>query len=251
MSDGMGGLDFLLIALTFLIGGLVKGAIGLGLPVVVLALLAPVFGLKAALALFIVPALVTNTMQALQGPALRALVARLWPFLLAAMAGITLGVQVLATADTGLLEAGLGGLLILYSALSLSVVRLPPPGRREPWMGPLAGASGGVLFGMCGIFIVPGILYLQALGLGRDHLIQALGLTFITISSALAVAMGGTGLVSAEQAALSAAAVAPTVLGLVLGRRVRRLVSEEGFRRAFFLGLIAAGAFMIWRGLVW
>ncbi|MGF1446360.1 MAG: sulfite exporter TauE/SafE family protein [Pikeienuella sp.] len=247
----MSWVEIALIGTTFLTGGLVKGTIGLGLPVVVLALLAPVFGLKDALALFLVPALVTNVMQALQGPALAALIARLWPFLLASVVGIGLGVRVLASAETGLLEAMLGALLIAYSALSLSVVRLPPPGARERWMAPVAGGSGGVLFGMVGIFIIPGILYLETLRLPRDVFVQALGLTFITISGALAVAMGSHGLVSETQALASAGAVIPTVAGLLLGRRLRRHVSETGFRKLFFVGLIGAGGFMIWRGLLW
>ncbi len=247
----MNGLEIALAGAAFLFGGFVKGTIGLGLPVVVLAVLAPILGLKSALALFLVPAVTSNLWQALSGPALGALLARLWPFLAAAAAGIALGSRVLATAETGRLEAMLGLLLVAYSALSLSRLRLPPPGPRERWMGPAAGGLGGVMFGMTGIFILPGILYLQTLGMGREVFVQALGITFVTISASLAVAMGGQGLVSAEEATISALAVLPTAAGLVLGRRLRRRVSEEGFRRLFFLGLIAAGAFMIWRGLVW
>lgn len=240
-----------LVGMTFLFGGLVKGAIGLGLPVIVLAILAPALGLKAALALFLVPGVVTNIWQALWGPHLKALMRRLWAFLLAAVCGIALGVQVLKGADTALLEALLGVLLIAYSLMSLIAVQLPPPGRREGWMAPLAGASGGVLFGMAGIFIVPGILFLQTLGLKRDMFVQALGLTFLTISSTLAISMGGVGLVSAEQAMLSAGAVVPTALGIWAGVRVRHRISEAGFRRLFFIGLIGAGAFMVWRAVAW
>lgn len=240
-----------LVGLTFFFGGLVKGAIGLGLPVVVLAILAPALGLKAALAIFLVPGVVTNIWQALSGPHLGDLARRLWPFLAAAVGGIALGAQVLKDADTALLEALLGGLLIAYSVTSLVAMQLPPPGRRERWMGPLAGGFGGLLFGMAGIFIVPGILYLQTLGMKRDMFVQALGLTFLTISTALAVSLTGVGLVSVAQAALSAAAVAPTALGIWAGVRVRHRISEKGFRRLFFVGLIGAGAFMIWRAVAW
>jgi hypothetical protein len=236
-------------AAAFLVGGVVKGAIGLGMPVVVLAVLAPLVGLADALAVFLVPAVALNIWQALAGPALGELLRRLWPFLLAAVLGIALGVQVLAGGNTEALEAVLGGLLILYSGLSLATPQIPAPGARERWMAPLAGGAGGVMFGMTGIFIVPGILFLQALGLRRDRLVQALGITFVTISGTLAAFMGGAGLVSVAQAAVSAGCLLPAAAGILLGRRLRRHISEALFRRLFFLGLMGAGVFMIWRAL--
>ena len=239
-----------LIAFTFLLAGFIKGAIGLGLPVVVLAMLAATLGMRDALALFLIPGIASNIWQMLSGPWLRQLFRRMWPFLAAAVAGIWIGTWVLARADTALLEALLGGILIVYSIFSLATPQLPAPGRRERWMSPLAGGTGGVMFGMTGIFIVPGILYLQALGLKRDMFVQAMGLTFITISTTLTVAMAGRDLVSVEQAAVSAAALVPTFAGLYLGRRVRHRVSEQGFRRIFFVALIFAGGYMIWRGLM-
>lgn len=239
-----------LIAVTFLTAGFVKGAIGLGLPVVVLAMLAATLGLRDALALFLIPGIVSNIWQMLAGPALGELFRRMWSYLLAAVVGIWLGTGILAGADTRLLEALLGGLLILYSAFSLLTPQLPPPGRREGWMSPLAGGLGGLMFGMSGVFIVPGILYLQTLGLRRDVFVQALGLTFVTISTTLTLAMAGRDLVSAEQAMASTAALVPTFAGLFLGRRLRHLISERGFRRIFFLALVFVGLFMIWRSVV-
>ncbi|MCL5776974.1 sulfite exporter TauE/SafE family protein [Limibaculum sp. FT325] len=231
----------------FLLGGMVKGAIGLGMPVVVLAILAPMIGLKATLAVLVFPAVAANIWQALAGPMLRDLVARLWPFLGAAVAGIWLGVSVLAEADTDMLEALLGAMLATYSAFALLTPQLPPPGRREVWLSPLAGGTGGLMFGMTGIFIVPGILYLQTLGLGRDAFVQALGLTFLTIGATMGLAMGSHDLLSPEQAAVSAAAILPAFAGMWIGQRVRHRISESLFRRVFFVALLVVGVYMIAR----
>lgn len=237
----------LLIGATFLLGGFVKGALGLGLPVVVIAILATTMGLKAALAIFLIPAVISNIWQALSGPALPALIRRMWTFLLAAMAGIWIGTGVLARVETGPLEILLGVLLIAYSLFALFTPQLPPPGRHERWMSPVAGGSAGVVFGMTGIFIVPGILYLQALGMKRDMFVQALGLTFVTISSSLLVGMVGRDLISGEQALVSALVVAPTLVGLVLGQRLRHRISEDLFRKLFFIALIGVGLYSIAR----
>ena len=239
-----------LIAFTFLAAGFIKGAIGMGLPIVVLTLLAATLGIREALALFLIPGIAANIWQMLSGPWLGQLFRRMWPFLLAAVGGIWLGTWVLANADTALLEALLGAVLIVYSVFSLLTPQLPPPGRREGWMSPLAGGAGGVVFGMTGIFIVPGILYLQTLGMKRDMFVQALGLTFITISTTLTVSMAGRDLVSVEEVLTSAAALVPTFLGLYLGRSVRHRISEAAFRQLFFVALIFSGLYMIVRALL-
>ena len=76
------GSVIILIAITFFIAGSVKGVIGLGLPTVSLALLTVIVGLKPAMALLIVPSLVTNIWQAVRGSNVFGLLFRIWPFLL-------------------------------------------------------------------------------------------------------------------------------------------------------------------------
>jgi len=232
---------------TFLLGGFVKGALGLGMPIVALSVLAPLVGLKAALAIFILPSIISNLWQAFGGPDLPGLLRRLWTFLAGAALGIWVGTGILAAADTALLEALLGVLLILYAVIALLTPPIPGPGRHERWISPLAGSTGGVLCGATGIFIIPGILYLEALRLPREHFVQALGITFITLTGSLSVGMAGRGLIGPELLGLSALAVLPTLGGMALGRRVRGRLSDKGYRTLFFIGRIGVGIYMIAR----
>ena len=236
-----------LVVGAFALGGFVKGAIGMGLPVVVLALLAMVMPLREAMAIFLIPGVASNIWQATSGPYLPSLLRRLWPFLLGAIGGIALGVSILAGTESDAMETVLGVMLILYSILALSAPRLPEPGRHERWLSPLAGASGGVLFGMVGVFIIPGLLYLETLRMPRDRFVQAMGLTFVTITATLAVSMTGFSLVTGELAMLSVAGLVPTFAGIWIGRRVRHRISEAFYRKLFFVSLLASGAYMIAR----
>jgi len=233
----------------FLIGGFVKGAIGMGLPVVVLSLLVIVMPLREAMAVFLIPGVASNTWQAFNGPFLPVLFRRLWTFLLAAGVGILIGVTVLAGTKSEIMVAVMGAMLCIYSVYSLLTPRLPPPGPREGWMSPLFGGLGGVMFGMVGIFTVPGLLYLETLAMKRDQFVQALGLTFLTISVFLLVFMTSHALVTQELAMLSAIGLPPVFLGLWLGRRIRHRISEDFYRRLFFLSLIASGIYMMVRTL--
>lgn len=236
-----------LIAGVFFLAGGVKGVIGLGLPTVSLALLTATVGLKTAIALTIVPAFATNVWQGLAGGAFRRIAARIWPVLLPAAAGIFVGTALLAAGNPRLFSALFGGLLALYAGYSLLMPQIPAPGRHERWLSPVIGGIGGVVCGFTGSFVVPGALYLQALRLPRDELVQALGIAFTVVVAVLAVALGRHALLTAELGLLSATGLVPAFLGMWAGSRVRRRLSEARFRRAFFVGLLGVGVFIVVR----
>lgn len=235
----------LIVAGTFLIAGAVKGVIGLGLPTVSLALLTVAIGLPEAMNLLLVPSLVTNLWQAVSGGHLRDVLRRIWPFLVMAAATVWLGAGALTRVDLSLLSALLGALLAVYAAVSLAGWRIALTGRQEVWAGPLAGAVNGVLTGMTGSFVVPGVMFLQALRLPRAMLIQAMGLLFTASTLALGVALQGSGLLSVELGALSSAALLPAIAGMAVGRRVGTALPEALFRRIFFVSLLVLGAYIV------
>ena len=236
-----------LVCIAFLAGGLVKGVVGLGMPTVTLSIMAATVGLKEAVVLMLVPTLATNVWQAVQGGALAALLRRLWPFLVLTCVGIWFGVGILAGGDTRLLSIFLGCLLCFYSVFGLSGRRLPAPGRWEPITNPAVGAVAGLVNGMTGSFIVPGVIYLQALGLGRDHLVQAMGICFSIATLAIMAAALANGLFTLNLGGLSVGALIPSFLGMALGARVRARLSEEGFKKVLFAALLLFGIYLIAR----
>lgn len=243
-------LTLLLVAFTFLIAGGVKGVIGMGMPTVSLALLVATLGLQPAMAILLVPTIVTNVWQALVGGHLLAIVRRLWPFLVTSVVAVWPGVMVLARVDPRWLSLLLGVMIVGYALLNLEMARLAMPVRHERRAGVWSGLANGLLTGMTGSSVFPGVAYLQALGLPRDQLIQAMGILFTACTMALGLAMGGERLISGELLLLSSLAVAPALLGMQLGQRLRRRLSEEGFRRVFFLGLLVMGGYLILRALL-
>jgi len=120
---------------------------------------------------------------------------------------------------------------------------------QERWAGPLLGTANGVLTGMTGSFVVPGVMFLQAIGLPRDMLIQSMGMLFTASTLALAVALGGNDLLNTELGTVSAFALVPAIAGMVVGQRVSRMLSETVFRQVFFVSLTALGAYIVIRAL--
>ena len=91
--------------------------------------------------------------------------------------------------DVSLLTGLLGILLIAYSTVSLAGIAFSLGCRQQRWAGPVFGIFNGVLTGMTGSFVVPGVMYLQSIGLTRDQLMQAMGMLFTLSTLALAFAL--------------------------------------------------------------
>lgn len=238
---------FGVVFLTFLLAGCVKGVIGLGLPTVSLGLLTAAFGLPQAMALLLAPSFATNLWQAVTGGNGLAILKRIWPFLLMATVTVWIGATALTRVDVALLSMLLGLLLVAYAVTGLTKLRLTIRPEQEVWLGPVIGTANGVLTGMTGSFVVPGVMFLQAIGLPRDMLIQAMGMLFTVSTAALGLALQHNALLTSELAALSGMAIVPAIMGMVAGQLIRKRLSEARFRQVFFAALLALGAYIIAR----
>jgi uncharacterized protein len=237
------------IVFTFVLAGFVKGVIGVGLPTVAMGLLATVMTPAHAASLLTVPSFITNVWQA-RGPALTPLMRRLWPMLLGICAGTWAGAGLL-TADSGTrAAAGLGVVLALYGVLGLTSVEFAVPPRLEPWLSPLIGAITGIVTAATGVYMIPSVPYLQAIGLEKDYLVQAMGLSFTVSTVALAVLLVQAGALQGSMAGASLLALVPALLGMALGQWVRARVRSATFRICFFAGSLLLGVHLALRAFV-
>jgi uncharacterized membrane protein YfcA len=231
-----------LIGATFLLAGLVKGVIGMGLPTVAMGLLALAMPPAEAAAILVVPSLVTNVWQLLAGPRFGALARRLWPMMAAVLVGTIAGAGVLAGNIAGLAKIGLGIALIVYAIVGLVGIRLSVAPRHEAWLGPLVGAITGLVTGATGVFVIPAVPYLQAIGLEKDELIQALGLSFTVSTVALAIGLLRVDAWQMDSVWISLLALVPALVGMQAGQWLRQRIAAATFRRVFFAGLLLLGA---------
>lgn len=238
-------LDIGLVGLAFLLAGVLKGVVGLGLPTVALALLSPVIGVHTAMTVILLPAIVTNIWQALAGPHLTALLLRLWPLLVCLCLGTVVAGEILVRASESAVAAVLGVTLIVYASWSLAGIELRTPASRERWLGPLAGLATGTLAGTTGTFVVPSVMYMRSLDWHRDTLVQGMGLVFMTGIVALGTSLGRIGFLDAERAGASLAGVVPALVGLWFGQRLRQRLSIRAFQRAMLIVLATIGVHLL------
>ncbi len=237
----------LIVAGTFLLSGWIKGVVGVGLPTTSLIILSALTGFREAVAIILLPAILTNVWQALAGGRLLEILRRTWPLLLVSLGGIWLGVGILARTDGETLKGILGILVVLYAVVSLATPQIPNPGRWHPVLAPAVGAVNGFITGLTGTFGIPGMFYLQALGFTRDAFIQAMGVLFTVSALGFGAGLAFFGVLDENLAGVSALALIPAFIGMAAGQAVRRRISEPAFRSTFFAAVILLGLFLIWR----
>ncbi|RIA56639.1 sulfite exporter TauE/SafE family protein [Dichotomicrobium thermohalophilum] len=242
--------ELALIAAAFLIAGTVKGVVGMGMPSVSVALLTATLGLTNGLALMVIPTCITNVWQTAYSPNLRAALRRHWLFLSTAVVMVIPGATALTFVDVELLSGVLGVVLILYAIASLAHFRLEIPPRHETWAGALSGAATGAITGMTGSSIVPGVIFLQSLGLPRAELVPAMGMLFGACAIMLALTLGQIGIVTRETLVISTAALIPALIGMEIGQRLAKRLSESLFRRVLFYALMLLGLYIILRAVL-
>jgi uncharacterized membrane protein YfcA len=239
-------IDPLLIFITavFLLAGFIKGVIGLGLPPVSMGLLAVVMPPTHALAIVIVPGILTNIWQTFAGPYLRDIMRRLWPLLV----GLAVGTYVNAGTITGryarYAPIFLGILLVIYAVVSLRQFIFTVNRPNEKWVGGIVGLISGVISAATGVQVIPSMPYLQAIDMERDEFVQALGVFFTVGTLALAFNLTAAGLLDRSTALPGVVALACSFTGMAIGQAVRARLEPETFRRWFLISMICLGTYL-------
>jgi len=237
----------LFIAATFVLAGFVKGVIGLGLPTIAVGILGVVMAPAQAAALLVVPNLITNGWQIATGPGFKAALVRLWPMLIGICVGTWTGAGLLQQQKDGSATLWLGIALVAYALVGIKAAKLRVPAGAERWLGPVIGIATGIATAATGVFVLPAVPYLQALGFEKDELVQALGISFIVSTLALSFGLIGAGALDMQVAWHSLLALVPALAGMAVGTMVRQRISAATFKLCFFAGLLLLGGYLVLR----
>jgi len=242
--------ELALIAAVFLLAGWVKGVVGMGLPTVAMGALGLAMAPVQAAALLVVPSLVTNVWQFVAGPSKVVVLRRFASMMLLICAGTAIGTQFLTSGSSRWPSLALGSILALYAAIALLLPKFSVSEEAEHRLSPIVGGVTGVLAGATGVFAVPAVPYLSALGLSKDEFIQALGLSFTVSTIALAVALSASGSFSPTVLAASSGAVVPALAGMFVGQYTRDRIDPVAFRKWFLVSMFLVGGYIAVRSLV-
>jgi len=222
--------DMLLVmALALGVGGLVKGATGMGLPIVALPVLASFLGVPSAIALMCMPIVLTNAVQVWRLRSAAPEAGFLPAMILGGAAGIALGTWLIVSLPEDSLSLALAGLLFIYIGLRLANphFRIPRPlGHR---LAPSVGLGAGVLQGATGISAPIGVTFIHALQLPRTAHVFAVSAMFLTFSLVQVPALAIAGVLTWELFLQSLIAILPALAAMPVGAWLGSRLSQRSF----------------------
>lgn len=223
-------------------GAVVKGATGMGLPLIALPVLASALGLQHAVGIMVVVQIVTNSLQTWQfRAAARSDATRFLPlFLVGGAIGVLAGTWLLTNLPERVLILALGLLMIGYFVLKLTKPHLvvgPLAARRY---GPVAGLGSGVLQGATGISAPIGVTFIHAMRLGREAHLYAVSAMFLVLGIVQLPALIVSGVMRPIWVVEAVFALVPIMLFMPVGQALAGRLSRQAFDRMIlvFLGLV-------------
>jgi len=229
-------------------GGFIKGALGVGTPLLTVPMMAQVLPPQMAVAIMAIPVVVANIWQFAQAERSTEVVTRFWPTFVAILVGTWFGVKILATIDEQTLMFLVGVAVIAFAILQGSKFRLHLAERLVRPAGIFFGGASGLIGGVSSFFGPMLIIYLISIrGLSKNQFVSSISFLYVSAVVPWTLTLYFFGILDQRLLIYSAFATLPVTLGLVFGQRIRHLISETRFRNLIIGILIISGLSMLWR----
>lgn len=243
-------LFWLAMAVT-LFSGFVKGAVGFAMPLIMISAFSAFLPPEVALSGLILPTIITNLHQAFrQGPrGVWDAVRKYWRFLAATIVFIAISAQFVRDIPQAFFLLLLGLPITIYALLQLMgrslAIKMEHQTRMEWFLGVIAGLYGGV----SGVWGPPLIVYLMSAGVQKLEMLRVQGVIFLIGAVVLLMAHIGSGVLTPETTAFSAALCVPATLGMALGIKLGNRLDQARFRQWTQILLVLTGLNLIRRGI--
>lgn len=223
-------------------GGVVKGVISLGLPLVGLPLLMLAVNVPTAVNLLMVPILASNLMQAFEGPDTWPIMRRFLPVQIPLALGTYFGTGLLATLDQHVLLLAVGTFTLAFGTIGLLQPRLAIPPAFERWLGPPVGLVAGLIGGMSSLFGPVLALYVVGLKLPANVFVKGISILYTTAGAVMMISGATHGTASSSDMLVSAVGMIPVYGGMLIGQQLRNRLNPERFRLLVLITVVITGA---------
>ncbi|MCC6347721.1 MAG: sulfite exporter TauE/SafE family protein [Nitrospirales bacterium] len=165
------------------------------------------------------------------------------PLIIGGIAGIPAGVLFLLAFNDTLIKAILGIVLIVYSAYSLLLKRVPF--RFPGWAGYLFGFFAGALGGAFNITGPPAVFYLSAKEGSKIDMIGSLSLFFCVTSILVLTLHAAVGNITHEITMTFLKLIPVMLAGMLAGGHILNRMNEDIYRKGLFLLLLVMGVMLL------
>ena len=230
-------------------GGLCKGAIGFGLPIVVISLLSMFVPVSFGIALNVIPPFILNIWQSTHNASITKNFMQFWPIFLGFVLGVSAATSLIMILSPNLILGVVGVVILGFCANSLWGISVTISKKQKKTYGLLTGALCGIMGGLTSVSVPPLIVFLTALKLQKDDFVSVLGLYFVFASATLITAYSAMGLLNATFIPLALACTTVGAIGMFFGQKIRTTLDQKKFYNGVLIVLALISLNLIRRSI--
>lgn len=224
--------------MSFLLGGIVKGATGAGAPLLAVPVLALYYDVPTAVTIFVMPNIFSNSGQGFFHRQHQLPLAFTVRFAAFGALGAGIGTLLLVKLPSNALSIFMAVCIIIYIATRLLLPNWRLTYNKALPLAIPAGTLAGIMQGATGISAPASLTFLSAMRLERLQFIATISIFFTAIGLIQLPLLIAFGQMTTKLFLMSCAAMLPLVAGMWIGSRLAKHISKAVFDR-LILGLLA------------
>ncbi|HUF41173.1 MAG TPA: sulfite exporter TauE/SafE family protein [Verrucomicrobiae bacterium] len=242
-------LTHMLVGAALLLAAFVKGATGLGFPLIATPVVALLLDIRTAVAVLILPNILMDSAQTLRDGWPSEVLRRFSSLIIPTIVGVFLGTTVLVKTPLWILNLSLGVMVLVFVVSNLLKFDFIITPRAERILSPISGFISGFLNGMTNAAGPTLAIYLYSLKLEKRAFVKTIATIFMITKLSQLVAVSTWNLFNWDTITLSGQVVLFTLAGFYVGIKAQDRVNQKTFNRGLLALLSLIGATLILRAL--
>ena len=242
-------LTHILVAVALLFAAFVKGASGMGFPLIATPAVALLLDVRIAITILLLPNIVMDVAQVFRDGFPAAVLRRFGWFLLTTLIGVFVGTAMLVNLPLWLLNLFLGVMVLIFVTSNWLRFEFTVPPELEKVLALPLGFISGFLNGLTNAAGPALAIYLYSLKLQKRQFVKSMATIFIVTKLSQVMAVSSWNLFNASTIRMSLQVTLFTLAGFFVGLKIQDRVNQETFRRALLVLLFGIGVTLLVRAL--
>jgi len=239
----------ILVGTALLFAAFVKGASGLGFPLIATPMVALLLDIRIAITILLIPNIVMDIAQVFRDGFPFAVLRRFAWFFLATIAGVFLGTAVLVNLPLWVLNFCLGTMILVFVAFNLLKFEFGITPGLEKRLSLPVGFISGFLNGLTNAAGPAVAIYLYSLKLGKREFVKSIATIFVFTKMSQLAAVSSWNLFNGSTLMLSLQVTLFVLAGFYAGIKTQDRINQQTFNRALLIVLFVIGVTLLVRAL--
>ena len=230
----------IIIILAVLAGGLVKGTLGFGMPMVALPIIAFIIPPTTAMILLCAPIFLTNFLQIKFRQGVSSY--RFLPMFLCLIIGLIIGARLILEIDVKTITQIIAVSIIFAALVNCFGIKIKNINKNhENTITSLIGFGSGILGGLSTFYGPPMLAYLVAVDLPKEKFVRTVSTMYFIGSFPLYGSLIYYGFATKEDLIFSLILIIPAYIAQQVGTKIRDKFNQKQFRLCILITLIILG----------